>query len=211
MADVLYAWPAAAAFGRRVPKEKLYAHGSVTAAVRERFVDDVASVEWAYKLAESTVNLPGDDQVPELQVLRVAAKGDDVSTGVLAAIDRAVAFPLVFEITRRDGETRMTAAMQKSGAYHSTGWMPPGNDRTPLPTAITLPALYAAILEPLLPVAGRAAESPADLAARLKRIAQLERQVAAAERQLRNEPQLNRKLELRRELAALRSELEAQR
>ncbi|UWF77609.1 MULTISPECIES: DUF4391 domain-containing protein [Microbacterium] len=211
MADVLYAWPAAAAFGRRVPKEKLYAHGSVTTAVRERFVDEVASVEWAYKLAESTVNVPGDDEVPELQVFRVTAKGEDVSTAVLAAIDNAVAFPLVFEIARSDAETRMTAAMQKSGTYHSTGWMPSGHERAPLPTAITLSALYAAILEPLLPVAGRAAESPAELAGRLKRIDQLERQVAAAERRLRNEPQLNRKLEIRRALTALRSELEAQR
>lgn len=211
MVDVLYAWPAAAAFGRRVPKEKLYAHGSVAAAVRERFVDEVASVEWAYKLAESTVNLPGDDQVPELQVFHVTAKAGDVSTAVLAAIDKAVAFPLVFEIARRDGETRMTAAMQKSGTYHSTGWMPSGHERAPLPTAITLAALYAAVLEPLLPVAGRPSESPADLAARLKRVTQLERQVAAAERRLRNEPQLNRKLELRRALAALRAELEAQR
>lgn len=211
MADVLYAWPAAAAFGRRVPKEKLYAHGSVATAVRERFVDEVASVEWAYKLAESTVNVPRDDEVPEVQVFRVTAKGEDVSTAVLAAIDKAVAFPLVFEIARRDGETRMTATMQKSGTYHSTRWMPSGHERAPLPTAITLSALYAAILEPLLPVAGRAAESPAELAARLKHIAQLERQVAAAERRLRNEPQLNRKLELRRALAALRGELEAQR
>ena len=211
MVDVLYDWPAAAAFGRRVPKEKFYAHGSVTAAVRQRFVDEVASVEWEYKLAETTVNLPGDELVPEVQVFRVAVKGDDVSPTVLAAIDKAVLTPIVFEIARGDEETRMAAAMQKSGTYHSTGWMPSDRERTPLPTAITLPALYAAIVEPVLPIAGRATESPADLAARLKRVAQLERQVAAAERRLRNEPQLNRKLELRRALAALRGELEAQR
>ncbi|GAA1733589.1 DUF4391 domain-containing protein [Microbacterium paludicola] len=211
MTDVLYAWPAAAAFGRRVPKEKLYAHGSVTAAVRERFVDEVASVEWAYKLAESTVNLAGDGQMPEVQIFRVVAKGDDVSPAVLAAIDKAVLTPIVFEIARGDKETRMAASVQKTAAFHSTGWMPSDRERTPLPAAITLSALHAAIIEPLLPIAGRAAESPADLAARLKRVTQLERQVAAAERRLRNEPQLNRKLELRRALAALRAELEAQR
>ncbi|PZU43787.1 MAG: DUF4391 domain-containing protein [Microbacterium sp.] len=211
MADILFAWPAAAAFGRRVPKERLYENAAVGASLREQFVSDVASIEWAFKLAESTVNLPGSDDVPEVQVFRVIAKGGDVADAVLAAIDRAVAFPLIFEITRRDGMTRMAGSVQKAGAHHSTGWMPEGHTRSPLPTAITLSALYAATLEPLLPVASRTGESPAEMATRLQSIANLERQVSASERRLRNEPQLNRKLEIRKALTALRSELEAQR
>ena len=35
MTDVLYRWPEAAKFGRRVPKEKFYEHGTVSTAVRE--------------------------------------------------------------------------------------------------------------------------------------------------------------------------------
>ncbi len=210
MGDVLFAWPAAAAFGRRVPKEKLYEHGSVTAAVRERFIADVAIIEWAYKLAESTIKLPGSAEVPEVQVFRIAAKGDDVPDTVLAAIDRAVAYPLVFEVTR-GAEVRMTAAVKKLGAYHSAGWMPATQDRQPLPTAITLAGLYTAIVAPLLPVSSRAAESPLELAARMQAVAKLERDIAATETRLRTEPQFNRKLDLRRALSALRAELETKR
>lgn len=211
MTEALFEWPATAAFGRRVPKERLYEQGTVTAPVREQFVSEVASIEWAYKLAATTVNLPGSDDVPEVQIFRIAAKGDDVADSVFAAIDRAVTLPLIFEVRRADSTTRMTAAMQKVGIYHSTGWIPESRDRQPLPTAITLAGLYKAVLESLVPIATRPGESTRDIAIRLRTITKLEREIAASERRLRNEPQLNRKLEIRRALAALRSELQAQR
>lgn len=211
MADILFAWPAAAAFGRRVPKEKLYENAAVGASLREQFVSDVASIEWAFKLSESTVNLPNSEDVPEVQVFRITAKDEDVTDAVLASIDRAIAFPLIFEITRPDGATRMAAAVRKMSGHHSTSWMPAGHPRSPLPTAITLSGLYAAALGSLLPVASRIGESPAEMAVRLESVTKLEREVAAAERRLRNEPQLNRKLEIRKTLTALRNELEAQR
>lgn len=211
MADVLFAWPAAAAFGRRVPKEKLYENAAVGVLIREQFVSEVAGIEWAFKLAESTVNLPGSDDVPEVQVFRITAKHGDVTGAVLAAIDQAIAFPLVYEIARTDGTTRMAAAVGKTGTYHSTNWMPAEHSRSPLPTAISLSSLYAAVLEPLLPLTSRTGESPVAMAARLQCVAKLEREVGAAERRLRNEPQLNRKLEIRKMLTALRSELKAQR
>lgn len=211
MADVLFAWPAAAAFGRRVPKEKVYENAAIGASLREQFVSDVASIEWAFKLAESTVNLPGSDEAPEVQVFRITAKDDDVANAVLAGIDRAITFPLIFEVIRPDGATRMAASVRKVGVHHSTSWMPAGHPRSPLPAAITLSGLYAAALEPLLPLASRIGESPAAMAARLQSVAKLEREVGAVERRLRNEPQLNRKLEIRKTLTALRSELEAQR
>lgn len=211
MTEALFAWPATAAFGRRVPKEKLYDQGSVTAPVREQFVSEVASVEWAYKLASKTVNLPGSDDVPEVQIFRISAKGDDVADSVLAAIDRAVTLPLIFEVRRADSTTRMTAAIQKSGNFHSTGWIPESRDRQPLPTAITLAGLYKAVLESLVPIAARPGESTEDIAIRLGTIAKLQREIAATERRLRNERQLNRKLEIRRALTALRIDIEAQR
>ena len=100
MTDILYRWPEAAKFGRRVPKEKFYEHGAVSPTVREKFVSELACITWDYKLAESTINLPGTSAVPEVQVLTLDAKTDDVGEAVLNAIDRAIPFPVIFEITR---------------------------------------------------------------------------------------------------------------
>lgn len=220
MTDIPYRWPEAAKFGRRVPKEKFYEHGTVSTAVREKFINEVQRITWAYKLAEATINLPGTSAVPEIQVFTIDAKTDDVSEGVLGAIDKAIPFPIIFEIARHreQPEVRIAAAHKQLGegtpklsAYYSTGWQPEDTTRQALPTAITLPALYAALLQPLTPITARPGEEMSDVADRLATVRKLEREVASLERKLRTEPQLNRKVELRRTLKTKQHELEQQR
>lgn len=206
MNDILYRWPQSAAFGRMVPKTKFYKHGNVRAALRGKFVEEVQRITWAYKLAESTIRLKGTEAVPEIQVFAVESKGGDVPDDVLAAIDKSVHFPLLFEISKRD-EVRTVAAQKtlggntpKLGPYFTTGWLPTTVERQPLPAAIDLPALYESLLASLLPVAVRRGESVSDATGRMDRARKLEREIAALERKLRNEPQLNRKVELRKAL-----------
>ena len=217
MADLLYRWPEAAKFGRRVPKEKFYEHGNVNTAVREKFISDVQRITWSYKLAEATINLPGTAAVPEVQVFTIDAKASDVGEPILNAIDKAIPFPIIFEITRQSAgstEMRMVAAHKQLGtgtpklsAYYSTGWQPADTTRQALPTVITLPALYTALLQPMTPLAPRPGEEMSEVADRLAAVRKLEREIAALERKLRTEPQLNRKVELRRTLKTKQHEL----
>lgn len=221
MADLLYKWPVAAKFGSRVPKEKFYEYGNFSTAVREKFVSEVQRISWAYKLAESTINLPGSTSVPEIQVFHLDTKTGDVADQVLSVIDKAIQYPIIFEIARAtagERQVRMVAAHKQLGsgasklsAYYSTGWLPAAVERQSLPTAITLPALYAAILEPLTPVTVRPGEEMSEVADRLAIVRKLEREITALERKLRNEPQLNRKIELRRTIKTRQQELEQQR
>ncbi len=71
--DLLYQWPSAARFGRRVPKEKFYEHASVNTALRERFISEVDRVFWAYDLSQATINLAGTDEVPDVAVFQIDA------------------------------------------------------------------------------------------------------------------------------------------
>lgn len=217
MTDILYRWPRAAKFGRRVAKEKFYTHGTVSTTLREKFITEVQRITWAYKLAESTINLAGSRAIPEIQIFEIDAKGPDVSDAVLTAIDKAISFPIIFEINRADGElrsTRMVAAHKQSGsgtpkigAYYSTGWQAAGAERQALPTSITLAALYTTLLDPLTPLATRPGEDASEVATRLETVRKLEREIAALERKLRTEPQFNRKVELRRALKTKQAEL----
>lgn len=210
MTTLLYRWPSAAEFGRVVPKSKFYEHTNLGSTVKDRFVSDVRRITWAYKLAESTIKFAASVTVPEIQVFEIEAKEDDVAEGVLAAIDKAVRTPIIFEIVRGDGAkcaTRMVAAHKqlgtgapKLGPYLSTGWQPASCDRVPLPPAIDLTSLYLALLHPLTPLTSRLGENLSDVIGRLTTVRLLEREIAALEGKLRNEPQLNRKVELRRTL-----------
>lgn len=208
--SALYQWPSLARFGRVVPKNKFYDHGKITANVRGKFVAEVQRITWAYKLADATIHLRSDPAVPEIQVFSIDAKADDVSDAVLIAIDRAVQFPVIFEIVSGHGgepRTRMVAAHKQIGgaaprlsSYFSTDWLPVDTPRVPLPTALDLPGLYGALLAPLMPVARIPGEPIADTAARVDELRKVEREVAALERRLRNELQFNRKVEIRRQL-----------
>lgn len=203
---VLFRWPATAAFGRTVPKTKFYKHGTVRTALREKFIDDIQVVTWAYKLADDTIRLRGTSAVPEIQVFTVETKGPDVSDDVLTAIDKTVHFPIIFEVA--SGDRVRTVAAQKSlhgkaptiGAYFTTDWQFADGPRRPLPTALDLPGLYEALLSALLPMGTRAGETVGEATDRLDRTRRLQREIAALEAKLRNEPQANRKLALRREL-----------
>ena len=210
MTGLLFRWPQSAKFDRVVPKNKFYEHGHVSTAVRDKFIDEVQRITWAYKLAENTIHLPGTAHLPEIQVFRIDAKHNDVSDVVLTVIDQTVKTPIIFEITRIDAgaqQIRMVGAHKeigsstpKMGDYFTTEWCPVDLERVPLPTSIDLVTLYAALLEPLLPLSVRPGEEMSEVTARLEKAHKLERAVAALERKIRNEPQFNRKVELRREL-----------
>lgn len=204
--SVLFRWPPNAAFGRAVPKSKFYQHGNVRTALREKFVYDIQSITWAYKLADDTIRLRGTPTVPEIQVFTVETKGADVSDDVLTAIDKTVHFPMIFEVT--SGERVRTVAAHKSlhgktptiGTYFTTDWQPTGSPRRQLPTALDLPSLYEAILSALLPLETWAGETVSEAANRLDSARKIQREIAALEKKLRTEPQLNRKFELRSQL-----------
>lgn len=206
----MYAWPSGATFGRVVPKTKFYEHATISARLRQKFVDEVQRIIWAYKLADETIHLRGDESVPEIQVFVVELKENDVSDEVLAAIDKAVRTPIVFELQRGEGErrqVRMAAAHKQPGSTtprmserFSTGWLPFDAPRAPLPPALDLPGLYAQLLTPLLPFSPRPGETVAEAVARVAQAGKLKREIAQLERELHNEPQLNRKVALRQQL-----------
>ncbi|WGP04829.1 DUF4391 domain-containing protein [Bacillus subtilis] len=221
MIDVLYQWPPAAKLGSRVPKGKFYELGNVGTAVREMFVSEVHRITWIYKLAEETINLPGSTGVPEVQVFQIDTHCNDVSEPVLTAIDKAIPYPIVFEVARAFNGTRqvrMVAAHKvlgygapKLSDYYATDWQSSDAYRRPLPAAVTLAGLYTALLEPLTPITVRPGEEASNVAARLNTVRKLEREIAALERKLQTEPQLNRKIELRRSLKTKQAQLEQQR
>ena len=203
---VLYRWPASAAFGRIVPKTKFYEHGNIRAALREKCADDTRRLPWAYALADNTIRLRGTTAVPEIQIFTVETKGADVSDDLLAAIDKTVHFPIIFEVASTE-RVRMAAAQKtldgktpRIATYFTTDWQPADAPRRPLPTALDLPSLYEAILASLLPVETRVGETVSEATDRLDRIRKLQREIAALEKKLRTEPQLNRKIELRKQI-----------
>lgn len=213
----LFSYPKGAAFGRVVPKQRFYEQADVSPKVRDFFVREVQRITWAYKLAPETIGLAGSPTVPEVQVFVVELKDLDLHDELLGAIDRAVQFPIIFEVRReRAGmaEVRAVAAHKvlsartpKVSAYFSGDWLGEDTSRAPLPPAVNLAGLYAQLLSPLLPGSVRPGEELSVTIDRMETVRKFEKEVAALEQRLRVEPQFNRKVELRRQIRDHASEL----
>lgn len=216
-APPLYQYPAKTLVGRVVAKQRILAHARATAKLKEHLRDDVAQITWEAKLAHSTLNLPGTDDVPELQVFVITLKGDHLHRDVLRTIDRAIPFPILFEL-HGDRGIRVTAAYKRPSQadpskwvlddhYARSDWLPAEMPRQPMPTAIDLRQLYQQLLRSLLPAPPRQGEALPDQLERLRALEALKKDASNLEKRLRNTKQFNRKVEINAELRSIREKI----
>ena len=215
-------YPEQAAFGRPLPKNKLYAHSGAGARLKSLFVRQVEQIVWQSKLAPETVNLAASPGVPEIQVFGIQLKTTELHTDVLRCIDQAVQFPVIFELAHA-GRVRVVACYKRPAAskteaaanrwvlsdYFSTGWLPASAQRVAMPVALHLGGLYDQLLRALMPLSARPQETLADQVARLGDIAAKQRAVDQAASQLARTTQFNRKVAINAGLRRLQVELAA--
>ncbi len=217
MTAVLFDYPKSAAFGRMLPKNKIYEHGSPSAAVKALFVRQVERIIWQYKLAPETINIDSTGAVHEIQIFRIDLRTSELKKDVLYCIDRAINFPIIFELYYEEQVKSIASYKRPSEAdsskwvlsdYFETFWMASRTPRTPLPIVLDLEILYAHLLTPLMPFQARSGEGLQTFVARMELIRSGQREVEKCESRLRKEKQFNRKVEINADLRALKQELE---
>ncbi|MDK9716110.1 MAG: DUF4391 domain-containing protein [Sulfuritalea sp.] len=217
MIPALFDFPPQAKVGRVLPKSKIYLHGRVSTALRERFVRRVEQITWQYKLAPETINLSARGGVAEIEIFDIVLKTDALDEDVLRAIDRAIPLPIVFQL--QHGQcTRMAAAYKRPSeaeagkwvidSYFASAWQPTTAERRPLPIALDLHSLYEQLLRSLLPQAARPGESLPEQVERLARLRSRQNEYSKMEARLHKEKQFNRKVALNAELRDIGIEID---
>jgi len=233
----LYDWPRASAFGRVIPKNNDPPHARANTGLKDLFVREVDQIVWSHKLAPETVNLAATKQAAEIQVFRITARTATLDPAVVRAIDKAIPFPLLFEVAH-GGRVRLAAAYKRPseadgarwvvGDYFWGDWLPEDAARAPLPVALNMGALYERLLEPLVaaltaqlipgmgeapqtPLSPAEAERPVSLEARIAQAEAIKVQAREVERikvRLGREKQFNKRVTINAELRAAKQELE---
>lgn len=213
----LYSFPPQTRVGRPVPKARIYERGQLTTALRDQFVAQLEQITWACKLAPETLNLPARSGVPEIQVFDLQLKGAELDEGVLRAIDRAIPFPIIFQLHRAD-EIGMVAALKRPsqaqadqwvlGDYLHGPWLAADAARQPLPMALDLHGLYEQLLRSLLPQPARAGESLEQQLERLAHLRSRQTEYRKLQARLHKERQFNRKVALNAQLRELQNEID---
>jgi hypothetical protein len=216
----LIAYPKQAAFGRVLPKNKIYKYSRANTKIKDLFVEQVEQIVWQYKLAPETINLPVRSGVPEIQIFSVQLKSTELHEDVLRCIDGAVPFPILFELNQGQGDqakTKMVAAYKRPSeadtnrwglsSYFTTAWMPADTVRMAMPLALDMAHLYAALLQCLMPLPARPQEALPDWIARVELADAKRREVDKIQAKMAKEKQFNRKVEINAILRQIKSEL----
>lgn len=215
--SALIAYPKQAAFGRVLPKNKIYEHAGASTRLKDLFIKQVEQIVWAFKLAPETLRLPERPGVPEIQVFSLQLKTPELHLDVLRSIDGAIAFPIVFELAF-EGKTQVIAAYKRPNEsdasrwvlsnYFASGWLPIDCQRTALPVALHMGGLYEQLLYRLIPLPARQQEALAALVARVEQVQAKQRELGKITARLEKEKQFNRKAEINAAVRQLKSELE---
>lgn len=213
---MLFAYPKSAQFGRVIPKSKIYEHAGATTALKDLFVAQVDQIVWKYKLAPETTNLPAVKSITEIQVFAISLKLATLHSDVLRAIDRAIPFPLIFEVAHGSRRQTIAAFKRPSGSdsakwvvsdYFKSEWTPSDTPRVPLPVALDLASLYDKVLTALMPVQPLVEENIQARVDRMEAIKSKELEVGRIKGQLSREKQYNKQVSINAALRAAKREL----
>ena len=210
--------PKSTEFNKRIPKQKFYEKLNVTPALKRSFIDQIKTVIWRNKIAESTINIAPGKAVTEIEIFEIQLNSSELDTDVLKLIDKEIPYHIVF-ILSFDGKYQAWTAYKEEAAsgnsafkvdtYYHTEWV--AEEELPLKAdGLDIDRVYENFVRQ---IAGDALknvndESLKESVEREKRREQLKKQIAVLEAKMRKEKQFNKQVEMNGQLKRLKKELE---
>ena len=196
--------PSSTEVNRRVAKEKLYANAAMTTQVRDRIKDQIESVIWRNKLADSTMSVAAGETVKEIQVFEIVLRQRELDKRVLPAIAKAIPYKILFILVFGD---EAQVWIEVSGTFYNTDWQPLGGFALKF-EGLNLDAVYENLARQ---ISGGRLGTDGDIEEavdRDKKRQKLERDIVTLEKKLLREKQFNKQVELNGELKRLCAKLE---
>ena len=210
--------PKSTEFNKRIPKQKFYEKLNVTPTLKRSFIDQIKTVIWRNKIAESTLNISPGKTVTEIEIFEIQLNSSELDTDVLKLIDKEIPYHIVFILSYEGKYQAWTAYKEetvsgnsafKVDTYYHTEWLEEEN--LPLKAdGLDIDMVYENFVRQ---IAGDALknvndESLKESVEREKKREQLKKQIAALEAKIRKEKQFNKQVEMNGRLKKLRKELE---
>ncbi len=189
---------------RRVAKEKLYQNAALAPQTREMIKDQIDSVFWRNKLADSTMAISAGETVAEIQIFEIQLRQRELDKRVLPAIAKAIPYKILFILVFGD-EAQLW--IEASGTFYNTDWQPLGGFTLKF-EGLNLDAVYENLARQ---ISGGRLGTDGDIEEAVdcdKKRQKLERDIAALGKRLLREKQFNKQVELNGELKRLKKELE---
>lgn len=211
--------PKTTEFNKRIPKQKFYENMDISPALKRIFTEQVKTIYWRNKIAVSTINLAGGNDVTEIEVFEIRLNSKELDDAFLRQIDREIPYNILFlleyggKYQARIGykETLLSGKNAfKVNAYYQTEWM--DEDNLPLKfEGLSIEAVYENFVRQVAGDRLKAkenSESLKKLVTRDEEKQSLQKQIDNLKAKIRKEAQLNRQMEMNSELKVLIKKLE---
>lgn len=214
--DNILKYPQSTIVNRVVPKTMFYKFMEVNPRMKTRFVNDVVNITWLYKLAASTLNVTDTEQMKEIEVFVVNLKQPDCPTDLFSFIDTNMPHHIVFVLVH-DNHTMLlinykdwaddTHTKFKITQTFVSSWVALENLHLQI-DGQSLPRIYDNFVAQVSGIGEHKAGCIADIVALKKQIAAVEAELKSLEKRMRKEPQLDRQMQMNKQVKATRKELE---
>lgn len=211
-----FEYPIKTKFNKLIPKNKIYEKASINTALKDKIVKQIEKIVWLHKLSATTLNLNATDKITEIQVFDIELREDNLDEDVLKAIDKAIPFPIVFQLKKNDKVQIKSAYKRASESdtskwivdkYFSSPWIDNSHLKEILPTVLNLEKLYEVIIKELMPNITSAKKSLKEEIETHKELEKLEKLYEQLKAKRAKEKQFNKKVELNTELKVLKSQI----
>lgn len=201
---------------KTVAKNKFYEKANINNTLKESFVNDIEKITWANKLAPSTMNISGSDNIKELEVFHIKLKTNKFNEKILEAIDKAIPYYILFVLEYNNKfqlwlgyKEKTTNSTNKANIiryYHS--------DWTKEPLIVLQGNKLDSIYENFLSQLSDGlidTSSEEDLKTKVNQtveIQKLENQIEKLTKKMTTEKQFNRQIAIRAEIKSLEQQLQ---
>ena len=213
--------PPSTEFNKRIPKQKFYENLTVSASLKQAFIDQIKTIYWRNKIAASTVNVAEGKDVEEIEVFEIKLNGENIDEGILKQMDKEIPYHILFLLEFNGKyqawigykeEAQSGSSAFKVNKYYHTDWLYAAE--LPLKFAgLSMDAVYENFVRQIagkLLETGEKGESLKESVDREQEITAIKKEIEKLRARIRKEKQLNKKMELNSRIKELNKKLDGQ-
>lgn len=214
--DNLLGYPKETIVNRIVPKTMFYRFMEVNPRMKVRFVNDVVSINWLYKLAPGTLNVTDSPDMKEVEVFVATLKQPDCPPDLFSFVDANMPHHIVFILLHEGNAMLLINYKDWTDSTHTKfhitqSFASPWVSVTDLSLKIegqSLQRIYDNFVAQVSGIGEHKAGAMAEIVALQQDISKAENNLKALQNKMLKEPQLDRQMQMNKEVKAKRREIE---
>lgn len=214
--DNLLNFPNETVVNRIVPKTMFYRFMEVNPRMKTRFVNDVVSINWLYKLAAPTLNVTDTPDMKEIEVFVATLKQPDCPPDLFTFIDANMPHHIVFVLLHETNAMLLLNYKDWADSTHTkfkitqsftTPWVN-ASDLSLRIEGQSLPRIYENFVGQVSGIGEHKAGAMQKIVLLKQQIVKAETELQVLQKKMRREPQFDRQVQMNKEVKAKRAEIE---